>query len=98
MSIHSFTPKKRRKDDDCIMRSLYLAATPYIQVCGFIIMCSFIAGGIWFNFNAYGADISSLKTWRMKQEEHNAIEDTHNARIEQSLQDIHDFLLPRGSK
>lgn len=72
---------------DCIMKRLYEQYTPYVQVLGFIILCAFTAGFNWNVVSAYGKDIDDLKKW--KEQTQPAL-----ARMQQQVQDIHDYLIP----
>ena len=48
---------KRRYYDGSVVKSIYKALTPWLQIAGFLLMCSFIIGGKSSKFDAYGATL-----------------------------------------
>lgn len=52
----------RRRTDDCIAKRLYDAATPYVQIAGFVVLCAFTAGSNWRKVDGYDSRISALET------------------------------------
>lgn len=72
--------------DRFFLKRLWDMATPWIQITGFIIMCSFIVGTYFSEFRAYGHSLDAHEN-RLEILEHNYTE------INQKLDDIKNFLI-----
>lgn len=71
----------RRRTDKSILRRLYLAMTPEIQIIGFIVLCTFIFTMSYSKFDAYGSVLDDHEQ-RIRKIEH----------VEESIQEIKDYL------
>lgn len=82
------TYKYRRKSDDNPIRQFWDWATPWLQVSGFVIMCSFIIGTNYSKFEAQAMDIATNKTELQQHNSRLMALEMSNSRIDQKLDDI----------
>ena len=53
-----------RRKRDCIVKRIYDQYTPYIQLIGFVILCTFTAGMNWSKVSDYESRITKLEAFQ----------------------------------
>lgn len=79
-------------------RELWDAATPWVQIIGFIILCAFTVGTSWAKFNTLESTTQSLVDITDKSRDRIGVLENQYGRIDQKLDDISDYLGVRKHK
>ena len=71
---------------------------PYWHVLSFVIIMTFLGTMNWAKVSAYDGRLVALELWRIDVSSKQAEDHQDIAVIKQDVKDIHEYLLPKGSR
>jgi hypothetical protein len=74
-------------------KHLWFLGTPLWQIVGFVAICVFVGTGYFHKYEAYASTLSTHELRIDALERNYSIIENHNAKIDQSLDDIKNYLI-----